>query len=205
MSDRTLINRLLSPAGFGLVLIFFLMPFFTVSCGVDEKSQVKTTFTGLALVTGAQPRVEDQPPDQAARLLSVFPNSFYPEVLVVLGALAVIAGIAIGFLRAATIRHGASLSLAVLAVGLLVVEIRHTPSRVVDALATLYEPDSPGPALEWSVHPRYGFWLAVGVLVLLAAYHSAMLVRNARGLTARTAAGPPPPHAPSADYAGWPT
>jgi hypothetical protein len=128
MNDRTLINRLLSPAGFGLVLIFFLMPFFTVSCGVDQKSQVKTTFTGLTLVTGSQPRVEDQPPDQAAKLLAIFPNSFYPEVLVVLAALAVIAGIALGLLRAATIRHGASLSVAVLAVGLLVLEIRHTPT-----------------------------------------------------------------------------
>ena len=200
MNDRTLINRLLSPAGFGLVLIFFLMPFFTVSCGVDEKSQVKTTFTGLTLVTGSQPRVEDQPPDQAAKLLAVFPSSFYPEVLVVLAALAVIAGIAVGFLRAATIRHGASLSLAVFAVGLLVVEIRHTPSRVVDALATLYNPDNPGPPLEWSVHPRYGFWLAVGVLVLLAAYHSAMLVQHAREQSTRAATGPPPPYA-AVDYA----
>jgi hypothetical protein len=205
MNDRTLINRLLSPAGFGLVLIFFLMPFFTVSCGVDEKSQVKSTFTGLTLVTGGRPRVEDQPPDQAARLLDLFSNSFYPEVLVVLAALAVIAGIAIGLLRAATIRHGASLAVAVLAVGLMVLEIRHIPSRVVDALATLYDPANPGPSLEWSVHPRYGFWLAVSVLVLLAAYHSAMLVQNARGLTARTATGPPPPHAPAPDYAGWQT
>jgi hypothetical protein len=204
MNDRTLINRLLSPAGFGLVLIFFLMPFVTVSCGVDAKSQVKTTFTGLALVDGGRPRVEDQPPDQAARLVDLFANSYYPEVLVVLAAVAVIAGIAVGFLRAANVRHGASLGLAVVAVALLVLEIRHAPGRVIDALATLYDPDNPGPPLEWAVQPRYGFWLAVGGLVLLAAYHAAILVQNARGLAARAGTGRPPPYA-AADHAGWST
>ena len=201
MNDRTLINRLLSPAGFGLVLIFFLMPFFTVSCGVNDKTQIRSTFTGLALVTGSQPKVEDQTPDQAAKLLAAFPGSFYPEALVLLAAIAVLAGMVFGFVRAATIRHGASLGLAVLAVALLVLEIRHAPSRVVDALATLYDPANPGPPLEWSIHPRYGFWFAVSMLVLIAGYHSAMLVQTARRLTVRSAKGPPPPYAQPADYA----
>jgi hypothetical protein len=207
MNDRTLINRLLSPAGFGLVLIFFLMPFFTVSCGVDEKSQIKSTFSGLALATGSQPKVEDQPPDQAAKLLSAFPDSFHPEVLVVLAAIAVFAGMVIGFIRASAARHVSSLALAVVAVALLVLEIRQAPARVVDALATLYDPANPGPALEWSIHPRYGFWLAVGLLVLIAGYHSALLVQTARAMTVRSATGPPPPppYAEAADYAPWPT
>ena len=33
MNQRTLLDRLLSPAGFGLVLLLFLLPFATVSCG----------------------------------------------------------------------------------------------------------------------------------------------------------------------------
>ena len=203
MNDRTLIKKLLSPAGFGLVLIFFLMPFFTVSCGVDEKSTIRTTYSGLTLVTGSQPKVENQTPEQAAKLLAIFPSSFYPEVLVVLAAIAVLAGMVVGFLRASTIRHGASMSLAVVAVGLLVLEILHVPSRVVDALATLYDPANPGPELQWAVHPRYGFWLAVGLLVLLAAYHASMLVQTARGMGSRSPTRPPP-YAQTADYASWP-
>ena len=201
MNDRTLINKLLSPAGFGLVLICFLMPFFTVSCGVDEKSTIRTTYSGLTLVTGSQPKVEDQPPDQAAKLLAIFPDSFYPEVLVVLAAVAVMVAMGIGFIRAGTVRHGTSLGLAVAAVALLVLEIRHVPSRVVDALASLYDPAKPGPELQWAVHPRYGFWLAVGLLVLLAGYHAAMLVRAAREMASTR----PPPYEQTADYAGWPT
>jgi hypothetical protein len=206
MNDRTLINKLLSPAGFGLVMIFFLLPFFTVSCGVDENSTVRTTFTGLTLATGSQPKVEDQTPEQAAKLLSIFPSSFYPEVLVVLAALAVLAGLVVGFLRASAARHVASLSLAVVAVALLVLEIRHAPSRVVDALATLYDPEKPGPALQWAVHPQYGFWLAVGLLVVLAGYHAAMLVQTARAMSSPAATGPPPPpYAQDPDYAAWPS
>ena len=207
MNDRTLINKLLSPAGFGLVMIFFLLPFFTVSCGVDENSTVRTTYTGLTLAIGAQPKVEDQTPDQAAKLLAVFPNSFYPEVLVVLAALAVLAGMVIGFIRASAARHAASLSLAVVAVALLVLEIRHAPGRVTDALATLYDPEKPGPPLQWAVHPRYGFWLAVGFLVLLAGYHAAMLVQTARRMSSQVTTDPspppppPPPYAEATDYA----
>ena len=204
MNDRTLIKKLLSPAGFGLVLIFFLTPFFTVSCGVDENSTIRTTYSGLTLVTGSQPKVENQTPEQAAKLLAIFPESFYPEVLVVLAAIAVLAGMVVGFVRASTIRHGASMGLAVVAVALLVLEIRHVPSRVVDALASLYDPAQPGPELQWAVHPRYGFWLVVGLLVLLAAYHAAMLVQTARTIGSRSPTRPPP-YAPTADYAGWPT
>jgi hypothetical protein len=201
MRERALIDRLLSPAGFGLVLIFFLMPFFTVSCGTEPKTEIKSTFSGVALATGAQPKVENNTPEQAAKLLSAFPNSFYPEVFVVLAALAVVAGLVVGFLRASAVRHGASLSLAVIAVGLLVLEIRHAPTRVVDALATLYNPDNPGPPLLWSVQPRYGFWFAVGLLVLLAGYHASMLLQKARELST-SAVGPPPS---TVDYAPWPT
>jgi hypothetical protein len=96
------------------------------------------------------------------------------------------------------------MGLAVLAVALLVLEIRHVPSRVVDALATLYDPAKPGPELQWAVHPRYGFWLAVGLLVLLAAYHAAMVVQTARTIGSRSSTRPPP-YAQTADYAGWPT
>jgi len=204
MNDRTLIKKLLSPAGFGLVLIFFLMPFFTVSCGVDENSTIRTTYSGISLVTGSLPKVEDQPPDQAAKLLAVFPESFYPEVLVVLAAIAVLAGMVVGFVRASAIRHAASMGLAVVAVALLVLEIRHVPSRVVDALATLYDPTQPGPELQWAVHLRYGFWLVVGLLVLIAAYHAAMLTQTARAMGSRSSTRPPP-YEKTADYAGWPT
>ncbi len=56
MNQRTLIDRLLSPAGFGLVLLLFLIPFATVSCGVGDE-RVDATFTGLDLVVGGNPSI----------------------------------------------------------------------------------------------------------------------------------------------------
>lgn len=75
MESRRLIDRLLSPAGFGLALLLFLLPFLTVSCDVSEPATVvdssavsgapdqlesatfTATYTGLDLLTGSDPDI----------------------------------------------------------------------------------------------------------------------------------------------------
>ena len=73
MNQRTLLDRLLSPAGFGLVLLFFLLPFVTVSCGVDN-DKISANFTGVDLLVGGPPDItgHDVDADAAAQLVAVF-------------------------------------------------------------------------------------------------------------------------------------
>ena len=54
MRPSTLAGRLWSPAGFGLVFIFFLLPFLTVSCG-DGNRRIDSTFNGVDVVVGGAP------------------------------------------------------------------------------------------------------------------------------------------------------
>ena len=66
MNPRTLIDRLLSPAGFGFVLLLFLLPFLTVSCGVNpgEASanvEQSFSFTGVDLLVGGAPDITGPP------------------------------------------------------------------------------------------------------------------------------------------------
>jgi hypothetical protein len=76
------------------------------------------------------------------------------------------------------VQHGASVVLAVVACGLLVVEIRLVPGQVAAALASISDDGTKLAApVSWGVHLRYGFWLAAGTLVLLAAAHASALVR----------------------------
>lgn len=71
MTSRSLVDRLLSPAGFGLALLMFLLPFVTVSCSteaVDDPAAssplvdsgpvtADVAFTGVDLMTGGTPDI----------------------------------------------------------------------------------------------------------------------------------------------------
>jgi hypothetical protein len=192
MKQRTLIGRLLSPAGFGLVLIFFLLPFLTVSCGSGD-SKIQSSFTGLALATGGDPSVANTEPLKAGQLVAIFADSLHPEPLMLLAALAVFAGMAVAFLRDRVTHHGASLVLAILACGLLVAEIRHAPSRIIAVLATVGSDSGPTTPVGWTMRPQFGFWLATGALVVLAASHASALVRATQRPTVQPAEPVDPP------------
>ena len=193
MRQRTLIGRLLSPAGFGLVLIFFLLPFLTVSCG---SGAIQSSFTGLTLATGGDPTVASADPVVAGQLVAILADSLYPEPLMLLAAFAVLAGMAVGFIGHRMVHHGTSLVLAILACCLLVAEIRHAPGRITAALNTLGAEAGPAGPVDWTMRPQLGFWLSAGALVLLAASHASSLVR---ANPARGAAPEPGRSAPRAD------
>jgi hypothetical protein len=179
MNQRTLIGRLLSPAGFGLVLIFFLLPFLTVSCGTGA-NKIQSSFTGLALAAGGDPTVAGADPVRAGQLVAIFADSLHPEPLMLLAALAVVAGMAVALVRDRVTHHGASLALSIVACGLLVAEVRQAPSRIVAALAAVGPDAGPATSTNWTMRPQIGFWLSAAGLVLLAASHASALVRATR-------------------------
>ena len=52
-------SRLVSPAGFALVLLLFLfMPFLSVSCDVSGTGSIGVSYNGAELASGAHPAVE---------------------------------------------------------------------------------------------------------------------------------------------------
>ena len=169
MTQRTLLGRLLSPAGFGLVLIFFLLPFVTASCGTATE-HVEATFTGLDMALGSQPTVSspDADPATAQELGDLVMSESDLEVLALLSAMAVLAGMAVGILPMRRVRHGAAAAAAVVAAGLAVGAITRVPQRVDEFVSRVLGEDIPEGMTSGS-HIRYGFWLALGTLVALAA------------------------------------
>jgi len=183
MRPTTLAGRLWSPAGFGLIFIFFLLPFLTVSCG-DGNGRIDSTFNGVDVVVGGAPAVvgPDVTADSAPQLIAVFADRLVWQPLAALAVLAVLAGIGVGFIRTPLVQHGTSVALAGLAAALLVLEVRLVPGQVTAALATVSDDGTKLTApLGWGVHLRYGFWLIVGGLILLAAAHASALVRTGPG------------------------
>ena len=179
MNQRTLAGRLWSPAGFGLVFIFFLLPLLTVSCGNGD-AQIDSTFNGVDVVVGGAPSVAgpDVTPDSAPQLIAVFADSLVWQPLAGLAVLAVLAGIGVGFIRRPRVQHAASLVLAGLACALLVAEVRLVPGQVTAALARVSDDGTKLSApVGWGVHLRYGFWLITAGLILLAAAHASGLMR----------------------------
>ena len=129
MNQRTLLSRLWSPAGFGLVLLLFLLPFLTVSCGGEQR--IDSTFTGMDLIIGgapdmAGPEVDD---DVEAEFAALFAQDLDADPFAALAALAVIAGMGVGLLRRRLLRHGLSAALALVAGCLVTTAVLRAPER----------------------------------------------------------------------------
>jgi hypothetical protein len=225
MSQRTLIDRLLSPAGFGLVLLLFLLPFVTVSCGVKTGGasadvEQSFSFTGVDLVVGGSPDItvsgrtiegveesETVEGDEAA-VMAVFDErygKYYPpQPLAVGAALVIFAGMLAGLLLPLARRSWANAVAAQLGALLLAIEVFVIAgARAEDAITEgLSDVDGAAEAiaagaLTWGTSPGIGFWLAVLVLVGLAAWQAHVAYHG----KARAAPpdGPPEAGPPSQD------
>jgi hypothetical protein len=198
MSERTLIGRLLSPAGFGLVLLLFLLPFLSVSCGSGEETAVGT-FTGIDMVVGGEPdlvvsSMTDEEAQEAQRgIVAMFRDQIDLEPLAILAGMVLLAAMAASLVRERMARHGLAVGLAVLATALLSGAVARATSRINEALRNISEEPSAG---GYEVHLRYGFWLCVAVLGVLTAGHALALVRAWRApppkLVEATNGEPPP-------------
>lgn len=205
MTARSLADRLLSPAGFGLALLLFLLPFATVSCrDADDQTPftVDYTFTGLDLVTGGAPEISGTLPDDNGAPMAVagvtdeagFAQQFGQPVqpLAVVAAVALVIGMVASFALRPDLRGRVGAAAAAGALVLLLVEVLAIlPARAASELARTL----PEPGLTTRTTPAVGFYLTI---VVLAAVVGREIMIARRRPAAATAAAPPamPPPAP---------
>jgi hypothetical protein len=191
MNQPTLLGKLLSPAGFGVVLLMFFLPFVAVSCGTDPNHRVTATFTGMDMITAGAPSISgpDVTADDQASLSGAFADQYDNEPLAILAAAVILGAMGTVLLRDWRTRHATAAVLAVVSAGLLAAaEIRsigrlnHIQLHGGDGSVTDLNPVS-----AW---PRIGFYLAIGVLVCLVVGHAVTLFRRPVN------AGPPLPTGP---------
>jgi hypothetical protein len=178
MTPRSLADRLLSPAGFGLALLLLLLPVVTVSCGSSAEEvpyKIDYTFTGLDLVTGGGPELSGVVPDDNGAPMTVSGASddglFAEQVgrpiqpLAVAAALALVAGLVAGLVLPVALRGRVTGALALAALTLLVVEVLAiVPARAAEELAEAFPDD---PTLATHTRPAIGFYLVLVVLLAL--------------------------------------
>jgi hypothetical protein len=192
MDQRTLLGRLLSPAGFGLVLLLFLLPFVAVSCGSNQQ-QVTATFTGIDMVVAGQPDITGSgiSDEEADDINGLFLDQYDSEPFAILALLVLLGAMGSALVQPARQRLTAQTALAALAVLLVVTAEARAVHRLEDVhLPT--NPDNPGGELPQGVaHPLYGFYLVLILLILLAAAHGLALYRARYGAAVvASAAGP---------------
>lgn len=190
-----LVRRLLSPAGFLLVAICFVLPFVTVSCessGGDPPGVIaEGTYSGVDMVVGGAPDLtwqglgrDDLPEDLQAQEDPEEPEPLDPQPLAILAAVAIALGVAAALLPTRWARTLAGLGCAAIGV---VTLIGAELVLLSDIQHQINEGglDEAGAGVEARVRPRFGFWLAALFLLGLAVANGLALLR--------TRAAPPVP------------
>lgn len=202
------LSRLASPAGFGLVLLlFFVLPFLSVSCDVPGVGEAGVEYTGSHLVTGSDPT--PMIPDQIKELVGQATGAAdepapKPGVRLLAIALAVLAALGVLAVLVPRVRarlYGsaalAGLTLVVAIVTLLVAQSNIEGELLAQARETGATETQPGmPSIESLVdemiRTKVGFWVVVAALALLLAGNlaGAFLARSRRsGFTGATTGG----------------
>ncbi len=187
--------RLVSPAGFALVLLLFLfLPFLSVSCDVPTMGTLGVDYDGAHLAAGADPDV--QVPQGLEGMTEQVPDSRDPGVAVLAIGVAVVlaAGVALPFVprlgRGWRTRMYGGAALAVLAGALMVVTQvvarAHLTTMLTDYAESLAEGDDPVANVDRAadlVHTEVGFWLSVSCLALIALLSVGLALRRPAALT----------------------
>ena len=177
-----LLSRVASPAGFGLVLVlFFLMPFLSVSCDVPDVGRTGADYTGTHLVTDDTP--EWVVPDGLDGLLGT-PASRNDEkvpagvpVLAIALAVLAVAGVGVGLVPRLRTRLYGSTALAgatlVVAIVLMVVAMANLRSALLPRARDIAKGETTAPGMDPEslvddvLHTEAGFWLIVAVLTVI--------------------------------------
>lgn len=177
-----LLSRVASPAGFGLVLLlFFLMPFLSVSCDVPGVGETGADYTGTHLITNDTP--EWVAPDEIDELLGP-PESRDDadapagvQILAIVLAVLAAAGVAAGLIPQLRRRLYSSAALAgaalVVAVVTMVVALANLRSVLLPQLEDIAEGTTPAPGndpasvVDDLLHTEAGFWLIAILLALI--------------------------------------
>lgn len=181
-------SKLLSPAGFALVLLLFLfMPFLSAACEVPGGGgTVGADYRGTHLVAGAEPTIEVPPElqDVVSDLLRATPSDMPApdpgvQVLAIIVAIVLVAGVVLPFVprlaRQVRLRMFGGAALAVGAGVLMVVtqlaaqtEVAAQLTRYARDLGVVDGPTTTDAIAEQLVHTGVGFWLSLVLLFLLA-------------------------------------
>lgn len=208
MNQRTLLDRLLSPAGFGLVLLLFLFPFATVAC-TAEGASINASFTGLDFVVGGEPDISganidgEMDGEIGPELAAAFIDFYDAEPLAIIAAVLLLAGMAVAVIRERQLRATISAAIAAVVIVLLAIEVFvRAPSRVDDAMAWFRAEAGVQEQIDASTSPAIAFWIAIALLLALAVWQG---YEAKRERSPEVAAGPspvppdqPPPPAPAA-------
>jgi len=189
---KALLSRVASPAGFGLMLVlFFLLPFLSVSCDVPDVGRSGFDYTGTHLVTGAKPDWVSAPevddllgppnpndvPDAGVEVLAV--------ILVVLAAAGLVAGL-LPRVRARMYGSAALAAATLVAAVVTLVVARSNLRSVLLPQAKEIAADSPKEHLDpdslvdQALHVELGFWLVVGVLALVLLFNAGTVFLSRR-------------------------
>jgi hypothetical protein len=178
MTQRTLLSRLLSPAGFGLTLLLFLLPFVALSCDTAE-GPVHATFTGVDMLVGGEPDITGPlplSPEDEEVLFSLINVEVDTEPWAVIAVIVIFAGMVWAVIRERLARHAGGTGLAVLAVAALVAAELSSISKLDEVRDTKLA-DLAGSEVAGSSQPRIGFWLVVATLGALAVGNAIALAR----------------------------
>ncbi len=195
MNQPTLLSKLLSPAGFGLVLLLFLFPFAAVSCGPDPATRVTAVFTGIDMINAGAPDISGAgvDPGEADDLVALFADQYDIEPLAILSAVAVLGAMATALIRPVLIRHTAATGLAALGLGLLIAAEVRAIARLENVKTADLPTNGIPRALNVTASPRYGFFLAAATLLVLGTGHAIALVRARRSGAGMGPVGAGPP------------
>jgi hypothetical protein len=184
------LSRLLSPAGFVLVFLLFLLPFVGISCSAPDVGSLDADVSGFGLVTNADPTFETDSPvaDMVAVDSAEMPTTdvSLPATLVLV-LLAAGAGCAV--LARPRTRLLAAGGLAILAAALLVVTQLLAESNLatnaIENAQVIQQtvPQDLSPVTNEgfvadAVNSRIGFWSSLVALVLVAALNLLALARS---------------------------
>jgi hypothetical protein len=184
------LSRVASPAGFALVLLlFFLLPFVSVSCDVPGYGEAGANYKGSHLVSGAAPEVpaevRELASDPESPVALVDPPDAGVQVLAIVLAVLAAAGVLTVLVPQVKARllSGAALATATLVVTVttMVVAQSNLKSALIDGVerSGLTEQADVGrleSAVDQITNTEVGFWLMVYLLGLMA------LVTGALGL-----------------------
>jgi hypothetical protein len=181
------LSRLASPAGFALVLLlFFVLPFLSVSCDVPGYGEAGMHFSGADMVVGTDPEyvvpagLEEVEKElvsdgsgstdlrKSADVLGVRVLAVVLAVLAAAGALTGLLPRARARLFGAAAAAGAALAVAVVT---MVVGQSNLQAALTEDAHTIGEGQAAAPGIvagiEEMVHTDLGFWLVVVVLTLI--------------------------------------
>lgn len=200
-SPVKVLSRLASPAGFVLVLLlFFLLPFVSVSCDVPGYGEAGASYTGSHLVSGTQPEVSAElkelaaDPEAPAELTDP-PDAGVQGLAVVLALFATAGVLTVLVPRVkARLLSAAAVAVATLVVTVvtMVVAQAHLRSALLDGvrrsgLAEQQDNQQLESTATELTHTEVGFWLMVILLAVITAVAGTLGLFGERLRAARAA------------------